>query len=203
MKNYSYFTFHGNLLVNINAEVTVLGKRVFISTFEEDSKSYQAFSELKQMHVKQEVEIEQMAVVTNNTEEKIQIKDFMDMTGPNRTSRGSIIGLFIGILGGPIGMLLGWVSGTVIGATRDAREVQDAMSVFDQTLDMISSEKTGLIVIATAKSREAIRSYIQEELEGRFLQLDLELVMQEIERARETERELQKEARKRMFSKKE
>ena len=187
-------------MITFDVEVIEMEKRVFITTFEEDSKSYQAFSELKQKHAKKDVHIEQMAVVMNNEEEKI--KDFMDMTGPDRTSRGSIIGLLIGVLAGPLGMLLGWVSGTVIGAARDAREVKDALSVFEQTLSMISPGKTGLIIIADAESRNAIRTYIQDELEGRLLQLDLDLVMQEIERARETERELQKEARKRMFEKK-
>ncbi|HEY4600282.1 MAG TPA: DUF1269 domain-containing protein [Cerasibacillus sp.] len=179
-----------------------MGKRVFIMTFEEDSKSYQAFSELKQLHVAKKVQIEQMAVITNSVEEKLQIKDFMDMTGPDKTSRGSLIGLLIGILGGPIGMLLGWVSGTMIGASGDAREVRDAMSVFDQTLSMISPGKTGLMVIATAESRDTLQDLAYDELEGgRLLQLDLELVKEEIERARQTERELQQEAKKRWFDK--
>ncbi|TXL66828.1 DUF1269 domain-containing protein [Cerasibacillus terrae] len=177
-------------------------KRVFVVTFEEDSKSYQAFSELKQMHVLKKVQVDQMAVITNMEDEKLKIKDFMDMTGPDKTSRGSIIGILIGLLGGPVGMLLGWVSGAVIGASGDAREVKDAMSAFEQTLAMISTGKTGLMVIATAESREAIQDLVQEEIEGgRVLQLDLELVKREIEHARQTERELQREARKRWFDK--
>lgn len=171
-------------------------KRVFIMTFEEDSKSYQAFSNLKHMQIEKDVELEQAAVVVNSVDdEKIEVKEFIDFTGSNKTSRGSIIGLFVGILGGPIGMLLGWVSGTFIGATKDAREIKDALSVFEQTLSMISQGKTGLIVIGHADNRETIRSFIQDKLGGRFLQLDLELVKEEIERARQAERDLQKEAR--------
>jgi len=175
-------------------------KRVFIMTFDEDSKSYQAFSELKGMHVKKKVNLEHLAVVKNEKEaEKFDVKDFLDLTGADKTARGSFIGLFVGILGGPLGMLLGWMSGTFIGARKDAREIKDAVSVFEETLSMITPGKTGLIVIGAAESRDPLRDYIEDELGGRMLQLDLELVMDQVERARETERELRKEARRKMF----
>lgn len=177
-------------------------KRVFIMTFAEDSKAYQAFSNLKRKHTDKEVVLEHLAVVKNDAEtEKLDIKDFIDLTGADKTARGSFIGLFVGILGGPLGMLLGWMSGTFIGARKDAREIEDAVSVFEETLSMITPGKTGLIVIGEAESRDSIRTYVEDELEGRMLQLDLELVMEQVERARETEQELKKEARRKMFRK--
>ena len=177
-------------------------KRVFIMTFDEDSKSYQAFSHLKEMHTKQLVVIEQMAVVKNTGNDHLQMKDFIDVTGADKTARGSLIGLLIGILGGPMGILLGWVGGTAIGARRDAKEVQTAMSVFEQTLHIISEGKTGVILIADALSRNDLRRYAEDKLNGRILQLDYDLVMTEIEQAQETEKELEHEAKKRWFDKK-
>lgn len=169
-------------------------------TFEADSKAYQAFSNLKKMHIENNVSLEHIAVVTNKEDdEKIEIEEFLDLTGANKTAKGSIIGLFVGVLGGPLGMLLGWMSGSMIGATRDAREIKDAVSVFEQALSMITPGKTGLVVIGDAEARNTLRTYVEDELEGRLLQLDLDLVMEEVERARQAEKELQKEARKHMF----
>lgn len=177
-------------------------KRVFIMTFDKDSKSYQAFSHLKEMHTKQLAVIEQMAVVQNTGNDRLQMKDFIDVTGADKTARGSLIGLLIGILGGPIGILLGWVGGTAIGARRDAKEVKTAMSVFEQTLHTISEGKTGVILIADALSRNDLRRYAEDKLNGRILQLDYDLVRTEIEQAQETEQELEQEAKKRWFDKK-
>lgn len=179
-----------------------MDKRVFIMTFEENSTAYQSFSHLKTLHMKQLAVIEQMAVVSNTGSDKLEIKDFLDVTGADKTARGSLIGLLIGILGGPIGILLGWVGGTAIGASRDAKEVHTAMSVFEQTLHTISEGKTGVIVIADALSRNDLRRYAEDKLGGRVLQLDYDLVMTEIEQAHETERELKQDAKKRWFDKK-
>lgn len=179
----------------------MMDKRVFIMTFKEDSEAYQAFSHLKKLHLKQLAIIDQMAVVTNTGKDKLEMKDFLDFTGSDKTARGSLIGLLIGLLGGPIGILLGWVSGTAIGASRDAKEVHTAMSVFEQTLHTISEGKTGVILIADALSRNDLRRYAEDKMDGRLLQLDYDLVMSEIERARETELELKKEAQKRWFEK--
>lgn len=178
-----------------------MDKRVFIMTFEEESIAYQAFSHLKEMHLKQLAVIEQMAVVTNSGNNRLKINDFLDLTGSDKTAKGSLIGLLVGILGGPIGVLLGWVGGSTIGATRDAKEINTAKSVFEQTIHTISEGKTGVILIADAMSRNDLRRYAEDKLDGRLLQLDYERVMSEIEDARETERELEKEAKKRWFGK--
>lgn len=176
-------------------------KRVFIMTFEEESIAYQAFSNLKKLQLKQLVEIEQMAVVTNRGKDKLEMQDFLDFTGADKTAKGSLIGVLVGILGGPIGILLGWIGGTTIGATRDAKEIKTAVSVFEQTLDTICEGKTGIILIADVLGQNDLRRSAEDKFGGSLLQLDYEIVMEEIEDARETEKELEKEAKKRWFEK--
>lgn len=177
-------------------------KKVLIMTFEHDSVAYQAFSELKQLHVDQKIVGEQMAVVLNDEDKRLEVKEFLDFTGRNKTAKGSMIGMLIGILGGPLGVLLGWFSGSLIGATGDAREVKDAMSIFDQTLSLITPGKNGLIAIATEETTHVIDDLIYDELNGRVVRMDAEYVMEEVKRAQETERELEKDAHHRWFNKK-
>ena len=83
-------------------------KRIIIMNFDIESKSYQAFSEIKKMQAERQLKGEQMAVVThvNDGQHQFKINDFIDFTGNNHTSKDSMIGMLVGILGGPLGILL-------------------------------------------------------------------------------------------------
>ena len=84
-----------------------MAKRIIIMNFDIESKSYQAFSEIKRCAERQ-LKGEQMAVVThvNDGQHQFKINDFIDFTGNNHTSKDSMIGMLVGILGGPLGILL-------------------------------------------------------------------------------------------------
>ena len=86
-----------------------MAKRIIIMNFDIESKSYQAFSEIKRCAERQ-LKGEQMAVVThvNDGQHQFKINDFIDFTGNNHTSKDSMIGMLVGILGGPLGILFGW-----------------------------------------------------------------------------------------------
>ena len=60
------------------------------------------------MQAERQLKGEQMAVVThvNDGQHQFKINDFIDFTGNNHTSKDSMIGMLVGILGGPLGILL-------------------------------------------------------------------------------------------------
>ncbi len=82
-----------------------MAKRIIIMNFDIESKSYQAFSEIKKMQAERQLKGEQMAVVThvNDGQHQFKINDFIDFTGNNHTSKDSMIGMLVGILGGSSG----------------------------------------------------------------------------------------------------
>lgn len=172
-----------------------MAENVFIITFEEDSKSYQAFTELKQFHQQKKIVGQQMAVLQNDADAGFLLKDFIDFTGSDKTAKGSLIGAVVGIIGGPLGVLLGWMGGSFIGATGDAREIQTAMSVFEEVLTMVSPGKTGVMLIARAEDKPVIDDYAYP-LGGQVIRMDAEYVKEEIKKAQLAQFELQKEARK-------
>lgn len=176
-------------------------ENVFIITFDNNSLAYQAFSRFKNLHAEKLIVGEQMAVVHNDIDAGLQLKDFLDFTGADKTAKGSIIGLLVGIIGGPLGMLLGWIGGSVIGATGDAREVRTAVDVFEETLSLITPETTGLVLIAREQDKPLIDKVIYDEIGGQVARLDGEYVRNQIKEARAAERELQQEARKRWYNK--
>ncbi|WP_122645009.1 DUF1269 domain-containing protein [Enterococcus mediterraneensis] len=173
-------------------------KRVIVMNFEVESQAYQAFSEIKKIAMRGEIKGEQMAVVTHSADgdHNFKIDDFLDFTGSNKTSRGGLIGMLVGILGGPLGILLGWFGGSMIGATQDAKEIKDAQNVFEYLITQIGEGQTGLILIADEEDNRPINQVIINELGGGVTRLDLDEVEEEVKKAQEVEKKTQENAQK-------
>ncbi|AYW48526.1 DUF1269 domain-containing protein [Tetragenococcus osmophilus] len=164
-------------------------ERVIIMNFEENAKAYQAFSMIKKVQENQELSGEQMAVVTHSNDEQHQfnVEDFIDFTGTNQTSKGGLIGMIVGILGGPLGIILGWFGGSVIGASRDSKEIRQAQTIFDFVGNKIDVGETGLILIADETDNRPLNQIIMMELGGEIARFDLAEVQEEIRKAQEVE----------------
>ncbi|WP_321384027.1 DUF1269 domain-containing protein [uncultured Enterococcus sp.] len=173
-----------------------MSKRVIIMNFDVESQAYQAFSEIKRLHMEKQLKGEQMAVVTHTNEgaHQFKINDFLDFTGSDHTSKDSLIGMVIGILGGPLGILLGWFAGSLIGATQDAKEIQGAQSTFQFMTEKISVGQTGLMLIAEEEDNRPLNHLVMNELGGEITRLEYEEVAKEIEKAKAVEKKVQEAA---------
>ena len=76
-----------------------------------DTNAYQALTELKQLESQGQIEIAGAAVVTRDPDDHIDVKSEVANEPFVGTAGGSVIGLLIGIIGGPIGVLLGGTYG--------------------------------------------------------------------------------------------
>lgn len=175
-----------------------MSKKVIIMHFDLESQAYQAFSEIKKLAVERKIVGEQMAVVTHTADgaHQFKIDDFIDFTGSDHTSKNSLIGMVIGILGGPLGVLLGWFAGSLIGASQDAKEIQDATSVFEHVTARIGAGETGLILIANEEDNRPLNQLIMNELGGDISRLALGDVEAEITDAKKVEKEAKDSAEK-------
>ncbi len=103
--------------------------QIIVATFDDESKTYQAFSEIKRASVDGELKINGLTVMHRNLEGNFVIKDAA-IRNYGGSITGGIIGSLVGILGGPIGILLGWGAGALIGGIRDAREILGDQNLF-------------------------------------------------------------------------
>ncbi|OJG73350.1 hypothetical protein RV11_GL001130 [Enterococcus phoeniculicola] len=175
-----------------------MSKRVILLTFDIESQSYQAFSEIKKLHVSREIKGDQMAVVThtNDGNHKFTIDDFIDFTGNNNASTGGMIGMLLGVLVSPLAILLGWFAGGMIGATRDAKEIKDAQSVFESVVNQIGEGMTAVILIADEEDNRPLNQLVMNELGGQITRLDYDEVEDEIKNAQHVESETKAAAQK-------
>lgn len=156
-------------------QVSNMEKQVAVLTFGEDIQSYKAFSVIKKYHLEHQLKVEQIAVIKRKIDGELSVEDFLDITGADKTNKGGLIGMFVGILGGPFGILLGGLIGSTIGIFRDKKEVTHAYSVFENTLKSIKPGKTGVIAIVE-ETKEDILDNIVHEGNGkidRYLEAEL------------------------------
>ncbi|MBO0430223.1 DUF1269 domain-containing protein [Vagococcus fluvialis] len=177
-------------------------EKVIIMSFSSESESYQAFSELKKLHQVGNIKGEQMAILEHRANHNLEPKDFIDFTGADKNFKGSMIGMLVGILGGPLGILLGWFTGSLIGSSKDVKEVKNAMSIFEQSLEIIPEGETGLILICDEPNTGHIDDIVLNQLHGRIERLTKQSVEEELYEAEQAQKEAEEQARKRWFRKK-
>ncbi|MGX7058806.1 DUF1269 domain-containing protein [Vagococcus humatus] len=173
-----------------------MSKRVIILTFEQESVSYQAFSEIKRLHNQREVRGEQMAVISHKEDgsHQFEMQDFIDFTGADHSAKNSTIGMLIGLLAGPLGMMLGWFAGGMIGGAKDAKEITTATSIFEHVGKDIAEGETGVVLIADEDDNRPLNQLIFNKLGGNITRLELEDVEEEITDAKELEQDMAEHA---------
>lgn len=117
---------------------------IIVATFDDESKTYQAFSEIKRASMEGELKINGLTVMHRNLEGNFVIKDAA-IRNYGGSITGGIIGSLVGILGGPIGILLGWGAGALIGGMRDAHEIMSDQNLFKTLSQDMQVGNTALI----------------------------------------------------------
>ena len=157
------------------------GSNIIVATFPEESKTYQAFSEIKQAGTKRDITIESLAIVRRAQDGSLQTPE---ITGrmPGGTFKGGLIGSLIGILGGPLGVLLGWGTGAAIGSFRDAREIRSDISLLQALSEGMNPGNIALMGEVEEPSNTVINGIVSR-LGGEVLRRPAAEVESEIERA--------------------
>jgi uncharacterized membrane protein len=95
---------------------------VIAVSFEQDSKASEGLAKLKSLASHDEVDIQDAAVVVREADGHIETKE--EIGGDDRTGTvsGGLIGLLVGVLGGPFGILIGGLAGLTVGAEFDFDE---------------------------------------------------------------------------------
>lgn len=177
-------------------------ENVIVVFFNEESKAYQALSELKSRSVSPTYTVTEAAVVKKENG-RIVFKDGYNFdTGfGGRLLAGSLIGSFVGLLGGPFGVLLGGSIGSLIGASIAGSKAEEKAGILELTADSLTEGESGLVALAQEERIDALNEYFRSIDSRLVLRRDVEDVEDELVQARATEEEMAKEARQRLRDK--
>lgn len=111
------------------------------------------------------------------------------------TATGGVVGLIIGILGGPFGVLLGGATGLLIGSLFDLDDDEETDSILAELGRSVPVGRTTLLAQVGEPSLEVVDTAMAE-LGGTILRRDVEDVEAEIAAADDAQRAAKKAARK-------
>lgn len=166
---------------------------VIAVSFEDRSNAYEALSELKGAALEGRVDVLSATIVTRDEYGRLSSPEGGDVVAGAATVSGSLIGLMIGVIGGPIGMLFGWTGGLLVGGAFDIRRADRTDSVLGEISRAIPLGGTAVVAEVDEYAFEVVDT-LMLELGGTVYRRPTELVLAEIEAAEDAYRKAQKEA---------
>ena len=174
------------------------GENVVVVSFAEDTSAYEAFTNLKELDQQGQVSLRGAAIVQRGEDGRIVTKDSVDSDQLAGTATGGLIGLLIGILGGPFGVLIGGATGLLIGSLYDAEDADEAESVLATISSAVRPGQTVVLAELDEQSDEVV-DQAMGRVDGTVLRRSVDDVEAEIAVAENAERAAKREARKQLL----
>jgi uncharacterized membrane protein len=173
-------------------------ENVIVVSFAGDSSVYEAFTNLKELAEQGQVSIKGAAIVQRGDDGRVVTKDSVDGEQFAGTATGGLIGLLVGILGGPFGVLIGGATGLLIGSLYDVDDADETESVLAEISSAIRPGQTVVLAEVDEQSDEVV-DQAMARLRGTVLRRGVDDVEAEIAAAEHAERAAKREARKQLL----
>lgn len=171
---------------------------VIAVTFTDDSNAYEALTTLKELESQRQIGIRGAAVVARDETGSILDKDQVGDESHVGTATGGIVGLLIGILGGPFGILIGGATGLLVGSLFDDDDADDTESVLAEISKSIRVGHDAVLAEVSEQSPEVIDTAMAH-LGGTVLRRTADDVEAEVAAAEHAQREAKRKARKELL----
>src|SRR3954451_9380527 len=126
--------------------VRAMDENVIVTTFSEDSRTYEALARLKELAAEDQIDLHDAAVAERGRDGTLRLRDEAGSEDEGlATLTGGTIGLLIGILAGPLGVLLGGAVGLLAGAIVDAEDDDETDSVLEHISRSIGNGETAVL----------------------------------------------------------
>ncbi|MER2143197.1 MAG: DUF1269 domain-containing protein [Eubacteriales bacterium] len=169
---------------------------IIAAIFDVESEGYQAISTLSKTPIIEETSILQMALVKRENG-SLKVCDSYD-SGIHTTDDmllGGLLGGLFGVLGGPVGVLLLGSYGTLAGSLVDTADALDSATVMEKVADKLVEGEVALVMLAEEINEEEIDNKLKG-FKVTIARFDAAAVAEEVEQAKETEKEMERLARK-------
>ena len=173
-----------------------MDENVIVTTFDEDSRAYEALARLRELAAEDQIDLHDGAVVERAGDGTLHLRDEAGNEDEGlATLTGGTIGLLIGVLAGPLGLLLGGAVGLLAGAIVDAEDDDETDSVLEHISHSIGNGETAVLVDLDESAPAAVDSAMAA-LDGRVMRYARKDVEAEIAGAEEAAHKARVKARK-------
>lgn len=178
-------------------------KKVISAVFKVESEGYQALSELRNAPTNDGFEVSE-AFLIKKGQNDLKVLDSFDTGAESLDDMaiGGLLGTFVGIMGGPIGMLLGGSYGMLVGSVMDEADILDNTSIIERVSTQIMEGEVAVITLVNETEEGSVEKKLSAFTDVDVIAEDAEEIAEEINYAEKVEREMAKEARKKLFEEK-
>lgn len=160
-------------------------KKVGIVTFKENAQAYEALSQLKQISKSNTLAIKQAALIKKSFDgTNFVVKDQLDYQSEERVFTGGLIGIIVGILGGPLGILCGWIVGDLAGVSTNYIQNKKLNTIFDRIATTIKNDEIALLIYMEEEDVELLNTMVVDKLHGHIERFDYAKVKEDIDEAK-------------------
>ena len=163
-------------------------------TFDDDVNAYGALTKLKELDAQGQLEVHECVVVQRAVDGTLTVKERVGSPELTGTASGGLLGLLVGILGGPIGVLIGGSYGLLIGSLFDLSDGERIESTLGQLSESVQPERTAVLAVVTEPSPDVIDAAMAP-FGGTVLRRSVYEVEAEVAALQEAERKATREAK--------
>jgi uncharacterized membrane protein len=167
---------------------------VIAVSFPVEANAYEALARLKELDSKDDISVRDAAVVAREQDGRITIKDHFGQESFEDTAGGGLLGLLVGVIGGPLGVLVGGATGLLVGSLFDEDDDDNTRSVLTDISSSIRVGPPGLLAEVSEQDPTAIDA-VMAHLDGTVVRRSVSDVELEIAAAQGAQRAAKKKAR--------
>jgi uncharacterized membrane protein len=169
-------------------------ENVIAASFPEEANAYEALARLKELDSTGSIDVREAAVVAREQDGKVTIKDQFGQESYEDTAGGGLLGLLVGVLGGPLGVIIGGATGVLVGSLFDEDDDDETRSALSDMSKSIRVGPPGLLAEVSEPAPEAVDA-VMAHLNGTVVRRSAADVELEIAAAEDAQRAAKKKAR--------
>ena len=167
---------------------------VIAVSFPEEANAYEALARLKELDSQRSVSVRGAAVVVREQDGQITMKDQFGEESYEDTAGGGLLGLLVGVLGGPLGVIVGGATGVLVGSLFDEDDDDETRSALGDMSKSIRVGPPGLLAEVSEPAPEAVDA-VMAHLNGSVVRRSAADVELELAAAEDAQRAAKKKAR--------
>ena len=171
---------------------------VIAVSFEDDNNAYKALTVLNELNSEARISLQEGVVAERGDDGQVVEKDRTEPELLPGTASGGLVGLLVGIIGGPVGMLIGGSTGLLVGSMFDLADYDETDSALAGISGAVKVGHTALLAVVSERSHEVVDSAMAD-LGGTVLRRSVADVEAEVAAAEDAARKAKREARKELI----
>ncbi|SHE25001.1 DUF1269 domain-containing protein [Actinomyces glycerinitolerans] len=162
-------------------------------TFAESSKAYEALSDLRQASAEGRIAVPSAVILEREPDGRLHVAEGDDAIIGAGAGTGGLVGMFVGILGGPLGILLGWGAGALVGSIADVKRADRSQTIIGDFSSRLPAGTTAIFAEVEEVTPEVLDGLAAAQ-GGTVLRRPAIEVLAELEAAEEAAKAADREA---------